>query len=309
MKAKKWLVIITGIISFLSLVCAYVFCDIVPSEFLKNFSFAILGSALLGMIMSLTEYYVARKQALLQYYLCAIDILKEIKKAKYFFMQEPLDLIQAYFLEKQDNQFKLISNKLEEKQARNKLLAYMSEKWKRTVDIPEPEFSEYAEAQFVDRVEQYEINSTKTMELYVTISKMDLRPLENAYGELDFFFMNKTMRRRIFRDIHSQLREYKQEIVRKAYHFQLYFTSESDNLAVLLSMIDEIQQKYFAVQTIDDRNYRITTIYEKFADGVEDEIERLRCDIYKQQFMKPEHYPCLEHHEMIERVNPSVIKK
>ena len=66
MKAKKWLVIITGILSVGSFVCAYLYCEYLTSEFFRNFAFAILGSALLGMIMSLTEYLVVRKEALLE---------------------------------------------------------------------------------------------------------------------------------------------------------------------------------------------------------------------------------------------------
>lgn len=99
MKAKKWLIIITGVISFLSIMCAFWF-DCIGNQFFMNFSFAIMGSAILGGIMSLTEYFVTKKQALEQYYLASYDILKQIEKVKYFFADEPIDLIIEFFHEK-----------------------------------------------------------------------------------------------------------------------------------------------------------------------------------------------------------------
>ena len=57
MKAKKWLTIITLAISIIALVLAFAIGKESNSIF-YDIEMAILGSALLGFIMSLTEYFV-----------------------------------------------------------------------------------------------------------------------------------------------------------------------------------------------------------------------------------------------------------
>lgn len=295
MRSKKWLVIITGIISIVTVVCAYWFCDVVDNEFLKNFFFAIMGSALLGVIMSLTEYYVARKQALENYYLTAYDILKEIMKVEYFFADEPMDLIESYFHEEQDNRHMRVIGKESEDTAKSNLLNCMLAKWKKTDDIPEDIFLEYAEQKFATQVTDYQRNMITAMESYVEVSQVDIRPLENAYGELDFFFANRTLRKDIYEGIHTALRNYKHETAQKAYHFNLHLSKKSDNFAVLIGMVDELQKMYFSVDDQSDGNYSVITIRRSFADSIDDKIEKLRCKIYKQKYHNTEHFPVAEY--------------
>lgn len=197
MKAKKWLFIITMIISFVSVVCAYWFCNVMRDDFFMNCSFAIMGSAILGGIMSLTEYFVTRKQCLEQYYLAAYTILKQIEKAKYFFADEPIELVEQYFLEKQYNESRSVFGMDISTTAKDSLLTYMTDRWKQTVDIPEPEFTAYAKDQFNNRMTQYFEDACETMKSYVKIAEIDLSPLENTYGDLDFLFTNNSMRKKI----------------------------------------------------------------------------------------------------------------
>lgn len=63
MKAKKWLTVITLIVSILSLVAAFVIAKDSNCIF-YDVSMALLGSAVLGFIMSITEYYVERRKAM-----------------------------------------------------------------------------------------------------------------------------------------------------------------------------------------------------------------------------------------------------
>ena len=63
MKAKKWLTIITLCVSIFSLSVA---CIIGKDSNCISYdvSMALLGSAVLGFIMSLTEYYVEKRKAM-----------------------------------------------------------------------------------------------------------------------------------------------------------------------------------------------------------------------------------------------------
>ena len=79
MKAKKWLTIITLCVSIFSLSVA---CIIGKDSNCISYdvSMALLGSAVLGFIMSLTEYYVEKRKAMEEFWLQSNKILKEMNR-------------------------------------------------------------------------------------------------------------------------------------------------------------------------------------------------------------------------------------
>ena len=176
-------------------------------------------------------------------------------------------------------------------EARDKLFAYMVDRWKRTVDIPEPEFTAYAQDQFHNQMAKYAEKATETMESYVRITEIDLSPLENAYGELDFIFANNSIRKKIYEQIHLQLRDYKHDVAMQAFHFKLFLSGEVDNLAVMLGKIDELQQMYFSRDERCEDSFSIITIRGRYTDSLEESIEKFRCQIYGQKYAEPEHFP------------------
>lgn len=292
MKAKKWLIIITGIISVVSVACAWL-CRNMQDDFFVNFFFAIMGSAILGGIMSLTEYIVARKQCLERYYLAAYDILRQIRKVKYVFTDEPIELIEQYFLELQNNKWDSILGKKESTKAKDALFTYLVNRWKRLVDIPEPEFTDYAEERFRNKMEKYSEDIDEAMKSYVRISEIDLMPLENAYGELDFLFANNSVRKQIFEQIHLELREYMHSVAKQAHHFRLFLSGEADNLAVMLGKIDELQQEYFSIDENCEGCDSVITVYNRFAYSMDENIEKLRCRIYGQKYVRSKNTPVM----------------
>ena len=96
MKAKKWLTIITLAISIIALVLAFA-----------------IGSALLGFIMSLTEYFVEKQKSMEEFWLQATKVLKELRKIKYLDFDAPAELVLNALQEENSNEwiekFSLIS--------------------------------------------------------------------------------------------------------------------------------------------------------------------------------------------------------
>lgn len=92
MKAKKWLTIITLVITALSLVLAFIIGKN-SNCITYDISMAIFGGAALGFIMSLTEYYVERRKAMEEFWLQATKVLNELKKIKYLDVDAPINLI------------------------------------------------------------------------------------------------------------------------------------------------------------------------------------------------------------------------
>ena len=104
MKAKKWLTVITLIVSILSLVAAFVIGKDSNCIF-YDVSMALLGSAVLGFIMSITEYYVERRKAMEEFWNQAINILKELRKIKHLDLDAPADLIIEAFGEERSKEW------------------------------------------------------------------------------------------------------------------------------------------------------------------------------------------------------------
>ena len=104
MKAKKWLTIITLIVLLLSLVTAFVIGKDSNCIF-YDVSMALLGSAVLGFIMSITEYYVEKRKAMEEFWSQAINILKELRRIKHLDLDAPTDLIIEAFGEERSNEW------------------------------------------------------------------------------------------------------------------------------------------------------------------------------------------------------------
>jgi hypothetical protein len=101
MKAKKWLTIITLFVATISLVLAYVIGKD-NNSISYDITMALLGSAILGFIMSITEYYAERRKAMEEFYIQAIKVLQKLRKIKYLEVDAPLDLVIDAFYEEQN---------------------------------------------------------------------------------------------------------------------------------------------------------------------------------------------------------------
>lgn len=269
MKARKRLVIATFITSIVSLLIAVLthfifnsmFNSIVLPSFIENFSFAVFGSALLGFVMSLIEYYVSRKKALENYYLEAIKVLNLFSIIKYFFFAEPKDLVQEYFSEEIVNEI-LLNRKRSKYNC--SLYKHMESVWRKTLDIPEPEFSLFAHQQFDETVKSYRHSVISTIESYIKVSEKNIAFLDTAYAELDFVFKNKSLRNMIYKEIHKPLFEHKNLIDEKSYHFRTYLQANHGNTPVMLDYIDELQKTLFTVKKSSHDQFDFFIIYYTF---------------------------------------------
>ena len=83
MKAKKWITIITFGVSIGSLICATITACDEKYDLFYDVSMAIFGSALLGFIMSLIEYFVERRKTMEYFLTAAYKIYVQLRKIKY----------------------------------------------------------------------------------------------------------------------------------------------------------------------------------------------------------------------------------
>ncbi len=279
MKEKKWLVVITFSITLISLAGAFYFNFICKyMEFWMNLSFALFGSAALGFLMSLVEYFSAKRDTLERYYRAAENLYNIYSKAQYFVVHEPLELVKAYFSETRN-----IFNK--SFPAKKALFEYMNAEWKIAVDIPEPEYSQFAQQEFERVTASYREKLIDTMETYILIAEQSKWELESTYGELDFLVSNDSLREEIYNRIHSTIQEYHKCIAEKAYHFRSFMQAENGNVAAMIGFVDEIQQKYYKTDVIVGQDSKMIVVYRVFIDELDNQLRWLLSRINREEYV------------------------
>lgn len=82
----------------------------------------------------------------------------------------------------------------------------------------------------------------------------DYLELDNAYGDMSFFFHDKRTRKYIYDAIYSKTLDIRNLIKEKSYHFKIYRKSVNGNKAVMQKFIDEIDTAIMARSTHVCRN-------------------------------------------------------
>ena len=293
MKAKKWVTFITAGISAVSLICAIIAnCFCIKLKY--DISMAIFGSALLGFIMSLIEYFAERRRAMEDSLRAAYKVYVQLRKIKFLKLDEPQVLILDCISEEQHNK---LWKKCDGETA--KALGVEAVHKKRDTYITwiqenEPmSFSESDDIESIliriynERIENYSNIFTKYMDMYIAASKIDLEDLSNAYGNLDFLFDNKKIRLFAFESIYSKLQEYRNKIKLEVFHFNMIKDGKG-SFGVCCKKVLDLNDFFFATETTQQDGSEWTTVYQRKFDDVSDRIEEFRSKIYFRKEVKYE---------------------
>lgn len=287
MKSKKWLTIITLFMSILSFIVA---CLIGKDSncIFYDISMALLGSAVLGFIMSLTEYYVEKRKAMEEFWLQSSKILKELRKIKYLELDAPIELIKDALLEEQTNdwtaKFPLcIDDSGITHKAKNALISWFEENipmsFNEDSDI-EAELEKYYNAS----LKNYKDTFLRCMKSYQDASSIDLGMIDNAYGNLDFIISNRSIRLCAYNKIFDKMRKFVYQFIEEAYHFNL-LNDGKGNFAVCASKVVDLNKLFFTAKDVEVHGYVNTLVYQTAFDEIESELEKFRCKIYKTKYV------------------------
>lgn len=115
----------------------------------------------------------------------------------------------------------------------------------------------------------------RSMDIVIEMANYDYICLDNAYGNIDFIFGNKRLRKYIYNDIYKPIIDLKNLIIEKAFHFKEYKKTVNGNLKVMKMFIDEIDNvimfrdcKELSDESICKMNYS----YNKFVRNIRDEL-------------------------------------
>ena len=293
MKAKKWLTIITLLVSLLSLVAAFVIGKDSNCIY-YDVSMALLGSAVLGFIMSITEYYVERHKAMEEFWIQATNILKELRKIKHLDMDAPTNLIIEAFGEERSNEWNLMFSLLsEDKEIQHKAKDNLISWYKENISLPFDENTDVKkelEKLYQSKMEGYKKTLMHCMNGYQLASSVDLGTLDNAYGNLDFIFANKCIRKKAYDSIYDKIRKIVIQFKTEAYHFNMLKDGKG-NFPVCATKVSDLDKNYFLSKEVTEHGYTHTLVYQNIFDDIDASLEEFRCKIYKTKCVEPKREP------------------
>lgn len=293
MKAKKWLTMITLVITAVSLFIAVIIGKN-SNCITYDIAMAIFGGAILGFIMSLIEYYVERQRAMEEFWLQATKILNELKKIKYLDVDAPINLIVDAMYEDDTNTLKEKFHFLNEEEKisvnAKKNLIYWYEK-----NIPIP-FDENTDVNmrlnrlYDSKMAGYKEVFLQCMNSYREASMVELGNFDNAYGNLDFIIANKYIRKKAYELIYDRLRKIVYQFQFEAYHFNLLEDGKG-NFPVCILKVSKLNQEYFLQKEEKIQGYTNTLIFQNVFDDLEDSLEKFRCRTYRIKYVEPKKIP------------------
>ncbi len=284
MRTKKWLTYITLFCTILSSVLIIVFCYM-HIKLGYDIAMAIFGGALLGMLMSITEYFSERRNAMENFWNVAYNVLAKFREAKPLDLSAPETLILECLEEEENNrivkaygkEIAKITGTIESHKAREKYLAWLKEKGDyRRKGITEDILNNSYEVEIIE----YEEEIKEVIDNYISLSYISLHELDNAYAELDFLFGNGTIRKRVYENVYKKINEIKSMIYQEAYHFNLY-KKGSGNFIVCVSKALELSNKLFEIKETRENGVNTKNYYQTILDEIDDSLEDFRVKIYR----------------------------
>ena len=209
MKAKRWVTLVTFLLTLVSFVLIIKFknfeCDV---EY--DIAMAIFGSSILGCIMSFTEYFSERERAMEQFYQEAIRTLAKFRKAKPLQLTEPEELIRNCIFEKMKND-DYVSFGMDDEVQYTEKVKYLEwlKKYKPEIFIGAGADEEKI---YQTKIEEAETMIKDCIYNYSKLAHISFAKLDSAYGNLDFLVANHTIRMKAYNEIFDKMRSIRNQL-------------------------------------------------------------------------------------------------
>lgn len=249
--------------SSISLVAAII-VEICCCGVLKNILFAIFtglfGSGMVTVFIYGTEYSVLRRKTLETYWQTAFDINKRFGSIRVMYFGDSIDQVKER-LSKLHNRKEGICLRADYKRDKE-LESHIEDYW---------------------QIENYRNHAIEVMRDYISVTDKAIQELENAYGNIYFFWNNKK-RQWIYDSIHMPLRDMYREVKSDAIcHFIPYLNGNHHNLAAMIGIVEKLQERMFEVRSkeeaCEDGNMITLSYYNKFHHDLDEKIEEFRADV------------------------------
>lgn len=285
MNAKKWVTITTFLCTLMAVVLLLIFkwreCDIG-----YDIALAVFGSALLGFVMSLIEYYAERRRAMEDFWKEARHVLLQLRRAKYIKFSEPEELVVSCIVENYENklareydpQIAKAFGIEESYENKNRYIQWMEEH--EVLSFSEDDdISAILDEIYLKRMEKYEILIKSVIDNYIELSQISLSELDSAYRNLNFICANKTIRLKAYNEIFNKIRTIRNKVCTETLHFNLW-KEDKGNFAVCVSKVIGVRKMLFVEKIREENGVESVSVYQKQFDDIEESLEKFRVHIF-----------------------------
>lgn len=279
----------------------------------KTISSGLFTSAFVTFLIARGDYLYERQKSLINMYLESEELQRSFSRIKYIFPDEPKKLIRDLLSEIDSNesskktnqyfqeQFKNIGDTQKAKEMYETYCSPISHKaemkfkeylWEHTEDSLKELFTnpedkkEYLDKECKNKTEKYIQELNDVMESYITFKEVRTKGITAAYGDLDFIFANKSIRKHIFEKLYEKQIKQVDKIKNRIYYFESYFAGDGTNRASLFDWVWELQSSLVS----EDEN----AYYRQYLYDVDCEIVQIL--IYAYGKVNPEEIPEKEHY-------------
>lgn len=235
--------------------------------------------------MSLVEYFTERRKAMEQFWIEAEQVLAQFRKAKYIKFDEPEDLVISCIAENYKNRWiqnnptlAKLSEMEESHQQQDKFMKWIDEYEVHSFS-EDDDIDAILEKIYTNRINSYENLVKSIIDNYTELSQISLFDLDNAYGNLNFIFANKSIRFKAYNNIYDKMRTVRNKIVMETFHFNLWKESKG-NFVVCMNKAIEISKTLFSQKKINQNGIESIYIYQEQFDDIAESLEDFRSKIY-----------------------------
>ena len=218
-------------------------------QFAMVITSGLFTSAMVTLLISISEYRNERVEALEGMYLAAMDLEREFSKIKYFLPDEPKELIQNVLGELDNNDFgskynenlaTSVMNFQDQQKADDAYEKYHMELkhdaqmkfrdyiWEHTDEREKAVLTEpFQKKDFLDRacaekIEKYDEQLKETMKSFLRFQEVRTSAITAAYGRMDFIFANKSIRLNVYEKLYRKLFDTVNLIKKRNSHFDMF---------------------------------------------------------------------------------------
>lgn len=284
MKGKKYGIIVSVITMIVSLILIIFvnLCDKENYELLSNIFIGVFGSSVVTLIILISDYIVAKREALEDYYSQVYKIIVAFGKIKYVRITDTTLENVKYKTECELKEcFGAEPPKMDD------IIDYYDKNnyWN---NYPENLSTEEKSRMVLEQIEKDCANIEKVLDSYLKFENLSYEKVENAFERISFLFdkaekhldNEKHFRIWIYRNLHDKLRNMIKTIRLENYHFKLYKEGENKNLFVVAQKINDLNKQLFEIVNDTNDDSEIEEIYAKFYNDMDSTLERFRARIY-----------------------------
>lgn len=250
-------------------------------QFAMVITSGLFTSAMVTLLISISEYRNERVDALENMYLAAMDLEREFSKIKYFLPDEPKELIQNVLGELDNNDCDLKYNEnlaasvlnFDDQQKaddayekyhmelkhdaqrafRDYVWEHCDEREKAAMTEPF-QIKDFLDRTCAEKIEKYDEQLKETMKSFLRFQEVRTSAITAAYGKMDFIFANKSIRTNVYNKLYRKLFDTVNLIKKRNSHFDMFFSGRGGNRANQCEVVWELQGKLLSED--EDHYYR-----------------------------------------------------